>query len=327
MEKAPGNEALRSPSLFTTEESTRPDEAVEIVRRRFTRHRIHVVGERFHLTFSTGRVRDIGLHVVGCFDAVRVEADPLEDQYLLCMPAWGHASLRVGAKEWASDPTTPALLPVDRSFELIWPDGAPQLVLSLPRPDVERVATLMFGERDMPLALPHTVDLRSAAGRSVSLEIAHVRREITSGSYDDLPDYLRQNISDGLIARVVHATVAGGGPPSTPRIYRDRLVAAFVALVESDAVSELSPLSAAARLGVPLRTLQEHMQRDLESSPHRVIVHARLRRARQLLRTSDPAFTSVTDVAVRCGFTHLGRFAAQYYSEFGEKPSETLHSV
>lgn len=267
------------------------------------------------------------MHVIGYGDAVRVEADPLEDQYLLCMPAWGHASVRIGAKEWASDPTTPALLPIDRQFELIWPDGAPQLVLSLPRLEVERVATQMFGERDTPLALPHIVDLRSAAGRSLSAEIAHARREITGGGYDSLPDYLRRNISDGLIARVVHAAVMGGAEPASPRPHRDRLVAAFVALVESDAAGELSPISAAARLGVPLRTLQEHVQHDMESSPHRVITHARLRRARQLLRTSDPAHTSVTEVAIRCGFTHLGRFAVQYHSEFGEKPSETLHST
>ena len=33
---------------------------------------------------------------------------------------------------------------------------------------------------------------------------------------------------------------------------------------------------------------------------------------------------SVTDIALRCGFTHLGRFSVAYRTRFGESPSETL---
>jgi len=31
----------------------------------------------------------------------------------------------------------------------------------------------------------------------------------------------------------------------------------------------------------------------------------------------------VTKVALDCGFSHLGRFAAQYRAQFGELPSQT----
>jgi TolB-like protein len=49
----------------------------------------------------------------------------------------------------------------------------------------------------------------------------------------------------------------------------------------------------------------------------------RLERARQeLLRASDRA--SITRVATRYGFNHIGRFAAQYRTRYGESPSATL---
>jgi AraC-like DNA-binding protein len=34
--------------------------------------------------------------------------------------------------------------------------------------------------------------------------------------------------------------------------------------------------------------------------------------------------TSVTDIALKWGLNHLGRFSAYYSTQFGEMPSETL---
>jgi AraC-like DNA-binding protein len=46
--------------------------------------------------------------------------------------------------------------------------------------------------------------------------------------------------------------------------------------------------------------------------------------ANRRLREADPYAVSVTEVAADLGFNHLGRFAGQYRSVFGESPSLTL---
>jgi transcriptional regulator GlxA family with amidase domain len=46
--------------------------------------------------------------------------------------------------------------------------------------------------------------------------------------------------------------------------------------------------------------------------------------ARRVLRQTAPDTASVTDIATRCGFRQLGRFAVEYQSLFGESPSATL---
>jgi transcriptional regulator GlxA family with amidase domain len=49
----------------------------------------------------------------------------------------------------------------------------------------------------------------------------------------------------------------------------------------------------------------------------------RLKNARKLLQRPDPA-TTVTGVALHCGFQNTGRFARDYREHFGEMPSATV---
>ncbi|MGI9616991.1 MAG: helix-turn-helix domain-containing protein [Acidimicrobiales bacterium] len=75
------------------------------------------------------------------------------------------------------------------------------------------------------------------------------------------------------------------------------------------------------------RTLQNQFARELQQTPTNFIRNRRLERARTDLADASPTTgISVTDIATRWGFTHLGRFAVTYKSRFGESPSQTLKS-
>jgi len=75
--------------------------------------------------------------------------------------------------------------------------------------------------------------------------------------------------------------------------------------------------------GVAERTLAKHFHNVFGLSPLNYARQLRLTTAREgFLNGTQGA--SVTDVATRFGFTHLGRFSAQYRRAFGEPPSATF---
>jgi transcriptional regulator GlxA family with amidase domain len=85
----------------------------------------------------------------------------------------------------------------------------------------------------------------------------------------------------------------------------------------------LTPSDAAAEVGISLRSLQAGFRRLRNETPGAFLRRVRLQNAYDELRRSNGE-VSVTDVALRCGFAHLGRFSSSYQAAFGELPSDTL---
>ncbi|MER6830566.1 AraC family transcriptional regulator [Streptosporangium sp. NPDC000563] len=85
----------------------------------------------------------------------------------------------------------------------------------------------------------------------------------------------------------------------------------------------LGDIAAAARVSV--RTLQLGFREHLQTTPMAYLRSVRLAHAHaDLVRIAETdSQTTVTDVALRWGFTHLGRFAALYRQTYGRPPSST----
>lgn len=89
----------------------------------------------------------------------------------------------------------------------------------------------------------------------------------------------------------------------------------------SHVVVSLQPLCGI--MGVSERTLRNAFYKVRGMSPKRCMLRMRLVEAHEALR-HRVGYTTVTEVATRCGFFELGRFAQRYKAAFGERPSDTL---
>jgi AraC-like DNA-binding protein len=72
------------------------------------------------------------------------------------------------------------------------------------------------------------------------------------------------------------------------------------------------------------RSLFRAFQEHIGLSPYEYLIKRRLTDARRILARSSMNDTSVTTIAIDCGFAHFGRFSARYKKLFGENPCDTL---
>ena len=87
--------------------------------------------------------------------------------------------------------------------------------------------------------------------------------------------------------------------------------------------NQLTVAEIAARLHVSLRSLEVGFREHRKMTPLQRLRALRLERVRASLLMPE-ASTSVTAVALECGFVHLARFSGYYKAAFGELPAQTL---
>lgn len=86
---------------------------------------------------------------------------------------------------------------------------------------------------------------------------------------------------------------------------------------------ELTIEDLAQHCRISRKSLYNLFERELKMTPSAYIRRLRLESVHHEL-ARNPGIRNITEVALKYGFTNLGRFAAQYREHIGELPSETL---
>lgn len=178
-----------------------------------------------------------------------------------------------------------------------------------------------------PVTLAPTLDLTCEPGASWLRIVRLIASEAAQ------PHAL---IHHPLVGARLQETLITGLLAATDHPYRDRLdrrspaMAApgatrrVVDAMRADPGTPFTVADLAVIAGVSTRSLQQSFRRYVGMPPMTYLRHLRLARVHEQLRQADPALHTVTDIAYRYGFTHMGRFAAEYRARYGRRPSETL---
>jgi AraC-like DNA-binding protein/TolB-like protein len=106
-----------------------------------------------------------------------------------------------------------------------------------------------------------------------------------------------------------------------PQLMKRALDQMYANLGETITLSSLAFACSASE-----RTLLRQFERHVGLSPLACLRRLRLNAARSELLEASSSH-SIADIATRCGFSHLGRFATEYRRLFGETPSSTRQRV
>lgn len=212
-------------------------------------------------------------------------------------------------------------------IDIAWPGSCRLFSVKVTRDALERELGAAYGlPCGPPPALGPSFDLTGGPGRSWLSLVRQLHAEVRDpDSVIRTPQLARrwaQLVVSGLALTVEHPhrdDVAGRVPAMRPRSVKRTLDAMHADPARSFTAPEL-----AAVAGVGTRLLQEAFRRHVGMPPLTYLRELRLDRVHAELSRCDPYRTSVGEVAVRWGFTHLGRFAAAYRARYGVPPSRTL---
>lgn len=94
--------------------------------------------------------------------------------------------------------------------------------------------------------------------------------------------------------------------------------------MDGNAQNDVALGDVADAIHVTPRAVQYMFRKHLDVSPLQFLRQLRLHRARHDLMIGDRQHETVTSIAARWGFMHIGRFAVLYRQTYGESPHETL---
>jgi AraC-like DNA-binding protein len=188
-------------------------------------------------------------------------------------------------------------------------------------------AKLLAHDLDRELQFDTAFDLNSANGQSwvrlfqyATAELANPRSLFRTMAA--ARQQLEQTVLTGFLLSQTHTySDALLRPQSAAVPFYVRRAEAYI---EAHFSEPLSLADIAAQAGVSARSLQNGFQSFRNTTPMGFLRSLRLKRAYETLLLSDPSTVTVTEIALRCGFGHLGEFATAYRHAFGEAPRQTL---
>ena len=258
--------------------------------------------------------------------AVEVRAPELGDYVAVNMPTAGSMRVAHRGTEFVADRRTAAVFSPTGDLRMRYADDLRQLIVRVDeRALVEHLAALAPDARTDALRFASAMDTtvrrqRSGAPsrccRTCSSVIRRACRPWRAPASWRCSSRRCCSDSPGRTPDALHAEPA----PATARTVRR--AREFID-AEPERVATVREIAAAAGVGV--RSLQAAFRAQLGESPSAYAQRARLAGAHAALRDADPGDgTTVTEVALRFGFAHTGRFAAAYRRRYGQAPSATL---
>lgn len=260
---------------------------------------------------------------------LRVQVNQLERFYYIALPVTGHLnSHHAGTVFNSSTGHARVYLPEDHSVQLR-SDDCRVLGLKIDCAALEVHLAAMLGRPvKSPLKLAPSLDISAGAGAGWARLMRLLANEIHRDSLLYQPLMAQQLTSAALTGLLL----AADHPyrdllENPPSLLRPRPVRRTIDAIQANPEQPFTATDLAGVAGVSVRTLQSAFRQHVGVSPMEYLRQVRLERVHRDLSRADSEEVTVSDVAHRWGFTHLGRFAATYRAMYGTPPSQTLRDA
>lgn len=239
----------------------------------------------------------------------------------------GEMLIEDGGGTTVADGASAAAFCFHEDVRMRWTPGLRQLMLTIDKAHIERyLQNLLHEPVRQPLRLHTSIDL-AGAGQGLAAAVRTLSRALRLCGKAGPPPVLAAELEHGILTSLLLGQQHNYTEAifSAQRMPAPRVVQRVVELIDSAPEKSFTVGDLAMYAGVSERSLHAAFRKQLGTSPMSYVRRRRLEQARDELLELDPsAGVTVTEVALRHGFGHTGRFAAAYRTSFGESPSVTL---
>ena len=257
---------------------------------------------------------------------VSVVPGEFERFYMIELPLSGAACINYGKNSVRSEASTGAVVSPTQSVSSEWSGDARRLMVQIDRDIMERYATSILGHPlKYPLDFDLELDLSCGIGRGLRGYVEYITRQVNEDNYFDKYHLVRRQVVRSILAMLLNgqantyskeikAVEMPGAPRHIQRAY-DYIMDHYDEDIGIDDIIKVSGISA--------RSLFAGFKRYKGVSPMMALKARRLQAVHDDLKLMGPDGT-ITRIAYKWGFSHMGNFARDYQKMFGELPSETV---
>jgi AraC-like DNA-binding protein len=282
-----------------------------------------VTGSRFRADIEIRRLQWVGLFTIEA-DSFSAQKAPQQDFYGFSIPLNTPFTVSESGHEQAFGGSSAHMLSPGKAFNFQCKEKCHAMACNFFVDPLEayKVRLLQESTAREQLLNPH-VSLMSAAGSR--LFRSAVKTWVALGVEDSsVSEIALQEMEDDLLASFMLLTddpQAIGKETALPAEYtlkhaEDYICANLEAAITRDDLADIA--------GVSIRSLSRAFEKKHGISPMAFVLQRRLDSCYSRLRGSERGTTTVTDVAMSHGLSHVGKFAIAYKKAFGESPSTSL---
>lgn len=273
------------------------------------------------------RLGGIGVGRMSYGADISIELGAMETFSLVQMPIRGQERIDIGAQRVLSDASKAVVLNAHSPLVVNNGRSTEKLVIRIDSNVLERHCRKHLGRSlDRPVEFQPEMPLDTPQGRRWMRMVGWLYDSLSVDD-GDLPPMLvsqfESNLVNLLLACQRHnysAELLGeDGPVVTPSF-----VKRVERYIEEHAHEPITIADMAESVGVSSRKLFVGFRRYRNTSPMQYLKEVRLRNVYEELARQSNGSVTVTAVAYRWGFSHLGHFATDYRRRFDETPSQTL---
>lgn len=303
-----------------------PEQAQKIGAKVFHPHRLQIRSagaEPFAMVTTSSHIGPFTIGTLRYSAPVTVDTPPYESYYHVNAALKGSLRTAAGDQQLVMNPVRAAVYRPDVATAFSgWDHPCSMLAIKIDRTAVERIAASYLGMETIQL-IDFALDLPIDAGPG-RVWMDAVRRLVGLAQQP----WSQPLVTNLLIEEAIISLLQAGEHSFHDR--RDEFPAIpltslqrAIELIETVPEEALTLESIAYVAGISGRALQMAFRKELGITPMQHLKAIRLDRAAQALQQSDALGPTVADIARRFGFTHMGRFSADYATRYGELPSET----